>query len=110
MNNLPVSISKEIINYLGGEEYLYERKQLSYLSNAIDLYYSYYSNDSYWKWGKWREKHGIISISKPTIPKRFKKIKNNPFIISIDPPLLSKNINELVFLHELKRKYIFDYL
>ena len=47
MNNLPVSISKEIINYLGGEEYLYERKQLSYLSNAIDLYYSYYSNDSY---------------------------------------------------------------
>jgi hypothetical protein len=108
MDNLPISISKEIINYLGGEEYLYERKQLSYLSKAIDLYYSNYSDDSYWKWGKWREKNGIISISKPTIPERFKKIKNNPFIISVDPPLISKNIDDLMLLHEIKRKYIFN--
>ena len=110
MDALPVHIFKEIINYLGGETYLYERRQLSQLSEAMDLYYSDYSDNSYWKWGKWRKKHGIISISKPNIPERFKKIKNNPFIISVDPPLISKNIYDLMLLHEKKRKYIFNYI
>tara|TARA_B100000575_G_C23142124_1_gene665023 strand:- start:3988 stop:4356 length:369 start_codon:yes stop_codon:yes gene_type:complete len=92
-----------IINLYLGHKYWENRKELTYLSQALDFSSSNYIYHSYWTWYKWREKlenswYLGKRLMKPKIPKRFINLQlNNPYIISIDPPKLSicqKNIIE----------------
>ena len=108
MGKLPNNIIKNIIEYIGGNNYLISRKNLTYLSQALDLFYSDYNSDSFWLWNAWRTRNGFNLLCKPIIPERLQNIQNNPYVNSIDPPLISMNIDKLLDLHKKEREYIFS--
>lgn len=93
-----------IINSFLGVNYWYNRKKLTVLSKAVDFITSDYSNNSYWKWNRWRKnKYNLdIHIIKPTLPHRFRNIISNPYIISVDPPKYNKS---LTILDEQQKEY-----
>lgn len=108
MSKIPFYIVTDIIEYIGGNDYLILRKKLTYLSQAMDLFYSDYNNNSFWLWNEWRKKNGFSNLSKPIIPERIKNIRNNPYVISIDPPLISIDTEKLIDLHKKTRDYIYN--
>ena len=108
MSKIPFHIVTYIIEYIGGNDYLDSRKKLTYLSQAIDLIYSDYNNNSFWLWNEWRKKNGFRNLSKPIIPERLKNIRNNPYVISLDPPLISLDTEKLLDLHKKTREYIYN--
>ena len=108
MSVIPDCIIIKIISYIGGNEYLIRRQELTYLSQTLDLIYSDYNDNSFWSWNEWRKKNGLSLLSKPIIPDRFKNIRNNPYIISIDPPLISIEKRKLLDLHKKTRNYIYN--
>ena len=72
-----------IINSFLGVNYWYNRKKLTVLSKAVDFITSDYSNNSYWKWNRWRKnKYNLdIHIIKPTLPHRFRNEHHSVFIM-----------------------------
>ena len=108
MHIIPFYLVTYIIEYIGGNDYLDSRKKLTYLSQAMDLIYSDYNHNSFWLWNEWRKKNGFSNLSKPIIPERIKNIRNNPYVISIDPPLISIDTEKLLDLHKKTRDYIYN--
>ena len=51
----PPGIWGKITAFLG-KDYWYNRQQLTYLSQVIDLHNSDYKFSSYWLWNPWRQK------------------------------------------------------
>tara|TARA_B100000242_G_C43021226_1_gene475255 strand:- start:20 stop:349 length:330 start_codon:yes stop_codon:yes gene_type:complete len=93
-----------IINSFLGVNYWYNRKKLTSLSNAIDFITSDYSNNSYWKWNNWRKNKLYLDtyIYKPLLPHRFINITNNPYILCVEPPKLTKSLD---ILSKLQKEY-----
>ena len=99
-NKLSIEVKELILEFCGGKQFLLKRKMLTHISEAIDLFYSNYSDNSFWYWNEWRKRNGYHQLSKPEIPNRFRKIKNNNYIKSIDPPIINGNIVNLQCLHK----------
>ena len=105
-----------IITLFLGENYWEKRNHLTNLSQALDLKYSNYANHSYWKWFSWRKREmnnwylNDIELMKPILPKRLKNYITNPYIISIEPPLLNMNSHLLCDDHIKARKIVFNYI
>lgn len=105
-----------IITLFLGKNYWEKRNHLTHISNALDLKYSNYAYHSYWKWNYWREKHinswylTNIKLSKPCLPERLKGHITNPYIKSINPPLLNKSSQFLYNEHKDCVKIVFDYI
>ena len=112
----PPGIWGKITSFLG-KDYWYNRKQLSYFSQALDLHNSNYKFSSYWLWNNWRQKKENSwylnrRLRKPEIPQRFKNYTNNPYITSVDPPNLNHhkyNIGEFYDKHKYYSNQVFSY-
>lgn len=107
----PPEVWEIITSYLG-ENYWDERIKLTYISQALDFAYSDYNINSYWKWYKWRQRSNNSwyldkLYEKPETPLRFNKIKNNPYIMSVDPPKLTFKYEYLRNLHRIWCKKVF---
>ena len=96
-----------IIQFLGGKKFFFYRKELTNVSQALDLFYSNYANDSYWKWNHWRKRNGYDEISKPVLPKRLENFKSNSYIHSLDPPVIYKTPVDLYKIHQNLSRIIF---
>tara|TARA_B100000902_G_C27243045_1_gene881086 strand:+ start:879 stop:1241 length:363 start_codon:yes stop_codon:yes gene_type:complete len=104
-----------IITSFLGSTYWYNRKQLTYLSQALDFNNSNYKDSGYWLWYKWREKHKNswylnLSLRKPELPMRFNTITNNPYIESIDPPRVTEHDYNLYKNHQKYSALVFGFL
>lgn len=89
----------EIITTFLGKDYWGNRRNLTYVLEALDLLYSDYNKNSLFKLYK-----------APEIPNYFNKIKYNPYIISIRPPILNSTGKYLRKLHKyLYSKVFFRY-
>lgn len=105
-----------IITLFLGKNYWKKRNHLTNISKALDLKYSNYSYHCYWKWNLWRKKHmnswylTNIQLSKPILPERLKNYHKNPYIKSINPPLLNNTTKFLYREHEDCVKTVFDYI
>ena len=112
----PPGIWGKITSFLG-KDYWYNRQQLTYFSQALDLQNSNYKFHSYWLWNNWRQKKQNSwylnkELRKPEIPSRFINYMYNPYIISIDPPSLDHNrynLDEYYDKHEHFSNLVFCY-
>ena len=112
----PTGIWGKITSFLG-KDYWYNRQQLTYFSQALDLQNSNYKFNSYWLWNNWRQKKENSwylnkELRKPEIPNRFMNYMCNPYIISIDPPSLDHNrynLDEYYNKHEHYSNLVFCY-
>ena len=114
---IPKDIWDIITSYLG-DTYWYHRKRLSELSFAIDLIHSDYAWNlgSYYRWKAWRDKRQNswyldAPLQKPTLPKRFREWRINPYIESVQNYILLKaHLTESVYtLHETSRNVVFGF-
>ena len=96
-----------IIQFLGGKKFFFYRKELTNVSQALDLFYSNYANDSYWKWNHWRKRNGYNEISKPVLPTRLYNSESNSYIHSLDPPVIYKTPIDLYKIHQNLSRIIF---
>mgnify|MGYP001246582559 CR=1 FL=1 len=95
----PPGIWGKITSFLG-KDYWYNRQQLTYLSQVIDLYNSDYKFSSYWLWNPWRQKEQNNwylnrTLRKPEIPERFMNYRDNPYISNIDPPIINHDTHNI---------------
>ena len=112
----PPGIWGKITSFLG-KDYWYNRQQLTYFSQALDLQNSNYKFHSYWLWNNWRQKKQNSwylnkELRKPEIPNRFMNYMYNPYILSIDPPSLDHNrynLDEYYDKHEHFSNLVFCY-
>ena len=112
----PPGIWGKITSFLG-KDYWYNRQQLSYISQVIDLHNSDYKFSGYWLWNPWRQKKENSwylnrQLRKPEIPTRFLNYKNNPYILEIDPPKINHenhNMSDYYDMHETYRKKVFRF-
>lgn len=119
----PIFFQKEIwhlITQYLGTSYWFHRKKLTELSFALDLIHSDYAwqLSSYYRWKAWREKkqnnwYLTKPFTKPTLPRRFKNWKQNPYIKEVDNYIrLSEpcpNEYSLYYQHEKSRKIVFNF-
>ena len=83
----PPGIWGKITSFLGKD--WYNRQQLSYISQVIDLHNSDYKFSGYYGIGGDKKKNSWYlnrQLRKPEIQTRFLNYKNNPYILEIDPP------------------------
>ena len=105
----PPGIWGKITAFLG-KDYWYNRQQLTYLSQVIDLHNSDYKFSSYWLWNPWRQKEQNSwylnrTLRKPEIPKRFMNYEDNPYISNIDPPIINHDTYTMDNYYDKHTKY-----